>query len=264
MKQVITIILLIITAFSATGAFAAEQDNKDSYDSFKQKIVAEFSGRAPKEWGETVSGVKTELATDDIVIALTLDACGSPKGKGFDAVLINYLEREKIPATLFINARWIDANRDLFLRLAANPLFEIANHGLHHKPASVNGKSVYGISGTKDVAELVDEIESNALKIQKLTGKKPKYLPIRYSLLRRSGGSSCKPPGKQGGRFQCARRRRGNLYQAAGETSPAQSRTGGNSYHAHEPPGRTDCRRHDCSAARTEETRIQICQTVGL
>jgi len=175
MNQVITIILLVITAFSATRAFAAEQDNKDSYDSFKQKIVAEFSGRAPKEWGETVSGVKTELATDDIVIALTLDACGSPKGKGFDAGLIYYLEREKIPATLFINARWIDANRDLFLRLAANPLFEIANHGLHHKPASVNGKSVYGISGTKDVAELVDEIESNALKIQKLTGKKPKY-----------------------------------------------------------------------------------------
>src|SRR6266540_91766 len=115
MKQVITIILLVITAFSATALFAAEQDNKDSYDSFKQKIVAEFSGRTPKEWGETVSGVKTELATDDIVIALTLDACGCPKGKGFDAVLINYLEKEKIPATLFINARWIDANRDLFL-----------------------------------------------------------------------------------------------------------------------------------------------------
>jgi peptidoglycan/xylan/chitin deacetylase (PgdA/CDA1 family) len=175
MKQAITLFLLSLTVLSATTAFAAEPDTKASYDSLKQKIVAEYSGREPREWGETVSGVKTELATDDIVIALTLDACGSPKGKGFDSVLINYLEREKIPATLFINARWIDANMDLFLCLAANPLFEIANHGMHHKPASINGQSVYGINGTKDISELVDEIEANALKIQKLTGKKPTY-----------------------------------------------------------------------------------------
>lgn len=174
-KRSLIIGLVTCTVLSATGVFSADLENKDSYDSLKKKIVGEFSGKVPKEWGETVSGVKTELATDDIAVALTLDACGSPKGKGFDAELINYLEREKIPATLFINARWIDANLELFLRLAANPLFEIGNHGMLHKPASVNGRSVYGISGTKDVAELVDEIELNDLKIRKLTGKKPKY-----------------------------------------------------------------------------------------
>ena len=47
--------------------------------------------------------------------------------------------------------------------------------GLKHSPASVNGRSAYGISGTKNVAELVDEIELNALKIQELTGKKPRF-----------------------------------------------------------------------------------------
>jgi peptidoglycan/xylan/chitin deacetylase (PgdA/CDA1 family) len=145
------------------------------YDLLKKGVVAEFSGMAPKEWGEEVAGVRTRLATNEKVIALTLDACGSPKGKGFDSVLISYLEREKIPATLFINARWIDANRELFLRLAANPLFEIGNHGLLHRPASVNGRSVYGLDGTKNVGELVDEIEVNALKIKELTGRKPRY-----------------------------------------------------------------------------------------
>jgi peptidoglycan/xylan/chitin deacetylase (PgdA/CDA1 family) len=174
-KRSLIIGLAAYAILSATGVFSADRENKGSYDRLKQNIVAEFSRKVPTEWGETVSGVKTELATDDIAIALTLDACGGPKGKGFDAELINYLEREKIPATLFINARWIDANLELFLRLAANPLFEIGNHGLLHKPASVNGRSVYGISGTKDIAELVDEIELNALKIQKMTGKKPKY-----------------------------------------------------------------------------------------
>jgi peptidoglycan/xylan/chitin deacetylase (PgdA/CDA1 family) len=141
----------------------------------KQEIVAVFSGREPVEWGETVTGVKTSLATKDKVLVLTLDACGSPKGKGVDAELLRFLDKEKVPATLFINARWIDANPDLFLELSGNPLFTIANHGTLHKPASVNGKSVYGINGTKTVAELVDEIDLNAEKIRKLTGKRPGY-----------------------------------------------------------------------------------------
>ncbi len=93
----------------------------------------------------------------------------------FDKALIDFLEKEKIPATLFINGRWIEPNRKDFDRLAANPLFEIGNHGLTHKPASVNGRSVYGIQGTKSIAELVDEIELNAEKIESLTGIRPKY-----------------------------------------------------------------------------------------
>ncbi len=178
MKIVKTIVLLalLLSAFlSGRTALSAADEGKASYEILKKELIAEFSGKSPQEWGETVTGVRTRLATGERVIALTLDACGSPKGKGFDAKLIGYLEKEKIPATLFINSRWIDANRDLFLKLAANPLFEIGNHGLLHKPASVNGRSVYGIDGTRDVAELVDEIELNARKIEELTGRKPRY-----------------------------------------------------------------------------------------
>lgn len=167
--------LTLAAVFAGGSASAAELAGKEVYDLLKKKVVAEFSGRTPKEWGEKVTGVRTRLATEDRVIALTLDACGSPHGKGFDAALIGYLEKEKISATLFINSRWIDANREIFLRLAANPLFEIGNHGLLHKPASVNGRSVYGINGTREVAELVDEIELNAVKIRELTGKTPRW-----------------------------------------------------------------------------------------
>jgi peptidoglycan/xylan/chitin deacetylase (PgdA/CDA1 family) len=133
-----------------------------------------LSGKKPIQWGENVPGVRTRLATDGKVVALTLDACGSPRGKGVDARLMDFLEKERIPATLFINARWIDANPALFQRLAANPLFEIANHGLRHKPASVSGRSIYGIEGTKDAGELVEEIELNARKIEAITGQRPK------------------------------------------------------------------------------------------
>ena len=38
----------------------------------------------------------------------------------------------------------------------------------------VTGRSVYGIDGTRDVTELVEEIELNARKIEAITGKRPK------------------------------------------------------------------------------------------
>jgi peptidoglycan/xylan/chitin deacetylase (PgdA/CDA1 family) len=145
------------------------------FGSIKETLTAEFQGQNPQEWGETVKGVRNRLKTAEKVVSLTLDACGSAKGKGFDAKLINFLIQEQIPATLFINARWIDANMDLFKQLAKNPLFEIANHGLLHRPASVSGRSVYGIAGTRNVSEQVDEIEGNAQKIAQLTGKRTRY-----------------------------------------------------------------------------------------
>ena len=141
----------------------------------KERIFSAFTGRVPQEWGEVVKGVKTRLNTDQKVSALTFDACGGPRGSGFDSKLIDYLESEKIPATLFISGRWIDANQDIFRRLAKNPLFEIENHGLNHKPCSANGRSIYGIEGTKGTGEIFDEIEENAIKIQTLTGRKPKF-----------------------------------------------------------------------------------------
>lgn len=171
---VVVFALVLLTAMTNDNVWAGTVPEQ-SLASLKAEMEAAYAGKMPHEWGETVTGVKTSLKTKDRVIALTFDACGSPKGKGVDMDLIHFLEHEKIPATLFINARWIDANPDLFMSLASNPLFTIGNHGFQHRPASVNGRSVYGIDGTKDVAGLVDEIEMNARKIERLTGKRPRY-----------------------------------------------------------------------------------------
>lgn len=163
--------MLICAALPAATVSQAETE----HEALREQTALEFSGRVPHEWGERVSGVLTRLKTSDKVVALTLDACGSSRGKGIDSALIAFLEQQRIPATLFINARWIDANPKLFKILSANPLFEIANHGLWHRPASVSGRSAYGIAGTATVGELVDEIEGNARKICALTGKRPRY-----------------------------------------------------------------------------------------
>ena len=141
----------------------------------REQIIAKFSGRVPLEWGEVVKGVKTRLNTDQKVLALTFDACGGPKGSNYDENLIQYLEDEKIPATLFISGRWIGAHPEIIKKLSKDPLFEIENHGLNHKPCSVIGRSVYGIEGTKSMREIYGEIELNALKILNLTGRKTKY-----------------------------------------------------------------------------------------
>ncbi|MEI8348674.1 MAG: polysaccharide deacetylase family protein [Candidatus Omnitrophota bacterium] len=140
----------------------------------REDIIAAFGSRIPLTWGEHVPGVKTRLDTEEKVIALTLDACGSAND-GFDADLINYLIVERVPATLFINARWIDKNPQAFKSLSSNDLFEIENHGFGHKPCSIVGKSAYGIRGTGNAAEVVDEIEKNAEKIRILTGRKPMF-----------------------------------------------------------------------------------------
>lgn len=161
-----SITLMVSLAFAAAPA--------PSLESLKQQATARFAGAVPAMWGERVQGVRTRLDTDEKVIALTLDACGSVTGKGVDMRLMEFLIREQVPATLFVNGRWIDANPELFRQLAANPLFEIANHGIRHQPASVSGRSVYGIAGTRNVAEVVEEIELNARKIEAISGVRPR------------------------------------------------------------------------------------------
>jgi peptidoglycan/xylan/chitin deacetylase (PgdA/CDA1 family) len=168
-------IVLTFLIFSCLFSLVRIDLSQSQETQTKEKIISTFTKKIPKEWGEKVTGVKTRLGTNQKVIALTFDACGGPRGSGYDAKLINYLKRGKIPATLFISGRWIDANRDIFQELAKHPLFEIENHGLNHKPCSANGRSVYSIEGTKSVDKMFYEIEENAIKIETLTGRKPRY-----------------------------------------------------------------------------------------
>jgi len=139
-------------------------------------LTGTFGAEQPKLWAENLPGIVRYLdyPPADRKIALTLDACGS-KNDGYDRELLDFLAAEKIPATLFVNARWIDKNPQVFKALADNPNFDIENHGLHHLPASVNGRSAYGLKGTASVDALVEEVEVERLKIAELTGESPGY-----------------------------------------------------------------------------------------
>ncbi|MFI6156704.1 polysaccharide deacetylase family protein [Kitasatospora sp. NPDC051170] len=141
----------------------------------RAEMVRRYGSTAPTDWGLEVAGVLTALPEGERATALTFDACGGPGGNGYDADLIDFLRAHAVPATLFLNARWIDANPDTFERLAADPLFEIGNHGTVHRPLSVTGRSAYGIAGTGDVGEVYDEVAGNANKLTALLGHPPRF-----------------------------------------------------------------------------------------
>jgi peptidoglycan/xylan/chitin deacetylase (PgdA/CDA1 family) len=178
--------LIFVFSFSSS---AFPQDPKDfinvpflnklncdsTYSELKEKVTSGFYQSKPGAWGEFVTGVKENIITKQKKIGLTFDACGGKNGKGYDKELIDFLRSEKIPATLFISGKWIDENFDIFLNLSRDTLFEIENHGLNHRPCSVNGESAYGIRGTSTVEEAFDEIEANALKIKAITGYYPRF-----------------------------------------------------------------------------------------
>ncbi|WP_457967922.1 polysaccharide deacetylase family protein [Arthrobacter sp. D1-29] len=104
-----------------------------------------------------------------------MDFCGGPGGSGIAQAVLDMLKRHGVPATLFLNTRWIHHNQNLAQELAAEPLFELANHGTRHAPLSVDGKSAYGIPGTQNRHEVYEEIMSNDNLLRKITGKRPRF-----------------------------------------------------------------------------------------
>lgn len=142
-------------------------------------VVAAYDGLVPVQWGLAVDGVHNQLAdagsSSAPTLALTFDACGGTGGSGVDQDLLNVLTGSQVPATLFLNLRWIEANPAVAERLVANPLFEIANHGSLHLPLSVDGRSAYGINGTQSAAEVADEVWANHELLTELTGTPPRW-----------------------------------------------------------------------------------------
>lgn len=106
-------------------------------------------------------------------LALTLDACSGR----FDAALVDFLVRERIPATLFVTRRWIRRNGEAVALLKGHAdLFQIENHGASHVPAVIGpGREVYGIAGVPDVEHLRAEVQGGAAAIEAAFGVKVRW-----------------------------------------------------------------------------------------
>ncbi|MDO8804670.1 MAG: polysaccharide deacetylase family protein [Elusimicrobiota bacterium] len=148
------------------------------YLAFKKRIMAEFVKTGPGKFGEFVKRSKAGKDKggdkNQKVIAFTFDACGGSHS-GYNEKLIAYLRREQIPATLFVTGLWIEQNKAVFAELAKDPLFEIENHGLLHRLCSTEGRMMYGVHATRDLGDVIDEMELCARKIAELTGRRPLF-----------------------------------------------------------------------------------------
>lgn len=144
------------------------------YLAFKKRIIEEFSKIPAGKFSEFSKRSKAEHGAEHKVLALTFDACGG-RHNGYNKALIDYLRREKIPATLFVTGLWIEQNKETFAELAKEPLFEIENHGLLHRLCSTEGRSKYGIYPTRDLGDVIDEMELNSRKIAEVTGRRPVF-----------------------------------------------------------------------------------------
>ena len=135
-------------------------------------VVAEHASQKPTKWGMAMPGI---LSKGKSFACITLDACGGGAGSGVDTALLDFLIANAVPATLFLNARWIKANPKVLERIAAAPKLEIGNHGTSHVPLSVTGKAAYGIPGTSSAREAADEIMGCQQLIFDRTGTAPKF-----------------------------------------------------------------------------------------
>ena len=82
--------------------------------------------------GQAEAGVITSLPGSGKVIAFTFDACPTKKPQHFDAAVLGFIEREKLPATLFISERFARSTAGEIRRLSALDFIEIENHSVSH------------------------------------------------------------------------------------------------------------------------------------
>ncbi len=136
-------------------------------------LLAEAQPSRPFELHDRIAPSAGAGAASSNRVVLTLDACS---GK-FDEDVVQFLIRNRIPATLFATAKWLRSNpRGLALLKANLDLFDIEDHGENHIPAVIGaGRTVYGIPGEPDVLHLHREVLEGAKAIEAATGVPPHW-----------------------------------------------------------------------------------------
>lgn len=79
-----------------------------------------------------VCKVITILPGTEKVVALTFDACPTRPPQHFDRAVLDYLVKEKLPATIFISSWFARKNSEEIKKLAGVDFIEIENHSVSH------------------------------------------------------------------------------------------------------------------------------------
>ena len=144
---------------------------------FATLAMPAFAGTGLLEPSLKMPVSKAQAKGAPVRVAITLDAC---MGKT-DFRILNTLVQEKIPATIFVTARWLKHNSDALAILMAHPdLFELENHGENHIPAVDKPVSIYGIAAAGSEQAVVQEVEGGRQAILAATGQAAAMVSRRH------------------------------------------------------------------------------------
>lgn len=102
-------------------------------------------------------------------IALTFDACSTPKEGVFDGQVMDVLARMNVKATLFLGGKWMNDRKETVKTLAENPLLELGSHSYFHPhlPAATDER-------------IREELLRTQKMMYRLTGKQPLLFRAPY------------------------------------------------------------------------------------
>ena len=182
-------IIAFVTAVGFHPTSSAESTDfvrgKPFYYTNRQYYIApppETNPTSPEaSLGASNPEVITHGSRERKLIALTFDADMNPymkrlhdEGKvksWYNKDVITALEETQTPATLFLTGMWIEMYPKVTKELAANPLFELANHSYSHP--SFDG-ACYGLSHLADKDDET-EIQKTQILLRIYTGVDNKY-----------------------------------------------------------------------------------------
>ncbi|CAG1014238.1 Peptidoglycan-N-acetylglucosamine deacetylase [Anaerolineales bacterium] len=125
--------------------------------------VPPTSTPTPKPWLTPTPPAEVITSGDWIepYVALTFDVCQDPKyPAGYDAAIVEILQRYEVPATFFMGGDWMRTHPDETRLLASNPKFELGNHSWSHADFT-----------TLTAEEMARELEMTEDMLFQLTGK---------------------------------------------------------------------------------------------
>ena len=109
--------------------------------------------------------VITHINTEKKVIALTFDGCENRHASYLDCGIVDYLVKNKIPATFFLTGRFAYRNREDLRKIKSYSFFEFENHSLNHTQHMEK----------LPAAKFYKDIDKNQKMIKWITGRTPKY-----------------------------------------------------------------------------------------
>lgn len=109
---------------------------------------------------------------DQRAVALTLDACPGH----FDLRIAEAMVEDRIPATIFVTALWLEHNRSALGFLLAHPdLFALENHGARHLPPVLGEHPVYGLHPAGTLEAIRQEVADGAAAVTAASGRPPRW-----------------------------------------------------------------------------------------